>query len=333
MKLLFFDCHSYDKIYFEKVGANFSDIQLDYYNEKLSSTTANMTKGYDGVICFVNDKLDHSCLQKISENGIKAIFLRCAGYNNIDADTARKLNISIYRVPAYSPEAVAEHAVALLMTLNRKTHKSYLRIKEMNFSLEGLVGANLNGKTVGVVGLGKIGKCFCRIMNGFGAKLLAYDPQADLNWCKLNSVTLVSEAALLANSDIISFHCPLNENTHHFLNQNNILKTKQGCIIINTGRGALIETKALIEALKKKHIGGAALDVYEFESELFFTDHSAEIIQDDIISRLTSFPNVLITSHQGFLTSEALTQIAEVTLSNIIDFKNQTQILSHPNRV
>ena len=333
MKLLFFDCHSYDKTYFEKSALNFSEIQMDYCNEKLSLATANMTKGYEAVVCFVNDKLDRACLNKISENGVKAIFLRCAGYNNVDTATAQALNISVYRVPAYSPEAVAEHAVALLMTLNRKTHKSYLRIKEMNFSLEGLVGTNLFGKTVGLVGLGKIGQCFCRIMNGFGAKVLAYDPNPDLAWCQLNKVTLVSKDELLANSDVISFHCPLNENTHYFLNQNNIFKTKQGCIIINTGRGALIETKALIAALKKQHLGGAGLDVYEYESELFFTDRSAEIIQDDIIARLTSFPNVLVTSHQGFLTSEALVQIANVTLKNISDFKNKTNFSSHPNRV
>lgn len=333
MKLLFFDTHSYDKTYFDSSLSQFAGISIHYCSEKLNASTATMTKGYDGVVVFVNDTLSDECLKKLSENGVQSVFLRCAGYNNVDLSSAKKLNISIYRVPAYSPEAVAEHATALLLTLNRKTHKSYLRIKEMNFSLEGLVGQNLHLKTVGIVGLGKIGRSFGRIMNGFGARVIAYDPEADSAWCLQNNIATVSREQLLSDSDVISFHCPLNSETHHFLNQNNIFRTKKNCIVINTGRGALIETKALIEALKKKHIGGAGLDVYEFESELFFTDRSAEIIQDDIIARLTSFPNVLITSHQGFLTAEALTQIAETTLNNILDFKKHSHSSQHQNRV
>jgi D-lactate dehydrogenase len=333
MKIIFFNSHEYEVTYFNNHLLEFKQVSITYCKEKLNSSTAVMTKGFEGVICFVNDELGADCLKILADCGVKAIFLRCAGFNNVDIATANKLNLKVYRVPAYSPEAVAEHAIALLMTLNRKIHKAYLRSKEMNFSLEGLVGMNINGKTIGVVGLGRIGKSFCRIMSGYGVNILGFDPFADENWAKANGITLTSKENLLSNSDIISFHCPLNENTHHFLNLQNIFSIKKDSILVNTSRGALIETRALIQALKQKHVGGAALDVYEFESELFFTDHSAEIIQDDDISRLMSFPNVLITSHQGFLTKEALQQIALITLQNIMHFVEKTTQLTSPNLI
>lgn len=333
MRIIFFNCHEYEVKHFNKCLPDFPQLSVTYCSEKLNPSTAVMTKGYEGVICFVNDELSGDCLKILADCGIKAIFLRCAGFNNVDISAAHKLSLKVYRVPAYSPEAVAEHAMALLMTLNRKIHKAYLRSKEMNFSLEGLVGKNIHGKTIGVVGLGRIGKSFCRILSGYGVNILGFDPSADENWARANNITLTSKENLLANSDIISFHCPLNESTHHFLNNQNIFNIKKDCILVNTSRGALIETSALIQALKKKHVGGAALDVYEFESELFFTDHSAEIIQDDIISRLMSFPNVLITSHQGFLTEEALQQIATITLQNIMHFIEKTAQPVSPNLV
>lgn len=333
MKIIFFNSHDYEVTYFNKCLPKFSQLAITYCKEKLNPSTAVMTKGFEGVVCFVNDELNADCLKLLSDFGVKAIFLRCAGFNNVDMVAANKLSLKVYRVPAYSPEAVAEHAIGLLMTLNRKIHKAYLRSKEMNFSLEGLVGKNINGKTIGVVGLGRIGKSFCRILSGYGVNILAFDPFADETWAKNNNIALTSKENLLSNSDIISFHCPLNENTHHFLNSQNIFSIKKDCLLVNTSRGALIETKALIQALKKKHVGGAALDVYEFESELFFTDHSAEIIQDDVISRLMSFPNVLITSHQGFLTEEALQQIATITLQNIMHFVNRATAPSSANLI
>lgn len=325
MKLILFSCSNYDRFYFETAASQQKNISITYCNEKLNPATAVMTAGYDGVICFVNDILNENCLLTLSKNKVQAVFLRCAGYNNVDLEAAKKFNISVYRVPAYSPEAVAEHAVTLMLALNRKIHKAYSRTREMNFSLDGLVGKNISGQTVGVIGLGRIGKSFCKIMSGFGVNILGHDPAPDLKWISENKITLTSKEEILSQSDVISFHCPLNNETHHFLNSDNFLSLKKNCMLVNTSRGALIETTALIDALKKQHIAGAALDVYEFESELFFKDHSAEIIQDDTIARLTSFPNVLITAHQGFLTEQALQQISEITLKNVIDyFQNQS---------
>ena len=257
----------------------------------------------------------------MAENGIQLIALRCAGYNNIDLKAAAEKNIKVMRVPAYSPQAVAEHAVALILTLNRKTHKAYNRVRENNFSLEKLTGFNLYGKTVGVIGTGIIGQCFAKIMLGFGCKVLAYDikPNEEL---KASGVDYVELETLLETSDIISLHCPLNEHTHHLLNAEAFEKMKDGAMLINTGRGALIDTSAVVEALKSEKLGYLGIDVYEQESGLFFNDLSETVNKDDDFLRLMSFPNVLITGHQGFFTKEALEQIAQVTLKNLTDFEN-----------
>lgn len=321
MKIIFFNTQSFEEAAFKKNKNQFKDIQIDFYKESLNPKTIILAKGYDAVICFVNDQLDSACLEHLKEIGIKAIFLRSAGFNHVDAKKATELGLPVYRVPAYSPEAVAEHTVGLLLCLNRKIHKAYQRIREMNFSLEGLVGTNLKNKKVGVVGVGRIGKVFATIMASFGCEILLFDLNPDADFAKNIKARYTTKDELLTESDIISIHCPLTPATNHFINLNNIFTLKKGVTLINTSRGPLIETKALIAGLKKLHIGGAALDVYEFESELFFVDHSTEIIQDELIARLMSFPNVLITAHQGFLTAEALDEISLVTLRNITDYK------------
>ncbi len=320
MKLIFLNTQNFEEETFKKNLSKQKLPEIDFFKESLNSKTALLCKGYDGIISFVNDNLDAHCLQLLKDYGVKAIFLRSAGYNHVDIKKAVELNMPVYRVPAYSPEAVAEHSVALLLTLNRKTHKAYQRVREMNFSLEGLVGYNLKNKTVGVIGAGKIGKAFAKIIKGFGCKVIITDPSPDSKFLSEIGAELVSLDYLLSHSDIISVHCPLTTETHHLINKKNIFNLKKGAVILNTSRGGIIETTALISALKNSHLGGAALDVYEFESELFFADHSSEIIQDDTIARLMSFPNVLITAHQGFLTHEALDEISKTTLSNILDF-------------
>jgi D-lactate dehydrogenase len=321
MKLMFFNSQSFEVESFKKNFFETPSVHVDFCEARLNAYTATMCKGYDGVISFVNDKLDAKCLQLLHDYGVKAVFLRSAGYNHVDIKKAHALNMPVYRVPAYSPEAVAEHSVALLLTLNRKTHKAYQRVREMNFSLEGLVGYNLKNNTVGIIGAGKIGKSFAKIMAGFGCRVIIYDPEIDPVFAAEINAEYVTFEHLLTRSDIISIHCPLTAQTHHLINSQNIFELKKGCVLVNTSRGAIIETKALISALKNSHIGGAALDVYEFESELFFADHSGEIIQDETITRLMSFPNVLITAHQGFLTAEALDEISNTTLTNILDFR------------
>jgi D-lactate dehydrogenase len=319
MKVAFFSTKSYDKEYFDRVNSD-GHHQFTYFEAALNPATAALAKEHNAVCLFVNDKADKESLEQLSANKIKLIALRCAGFNNVDLEAAQKKNIRIVRVPAYSPEAVAEHAVALILTLNRKTHKAYNRIREGNFSLEKLTGYNLHGKTAGVIGTGKIGQAFCRIMLGFGCKILAYDKfpseemiKAGIHYCSLDQV--------LSQSDIISLHCPLLPETHHLINKQAFSKMKKGVMLINTSRGAVIDTAAAIDALKKEKLGYFGIDVYEQEEKLFFRDLSERIIADDMISRLISFPNVLITSHQGFFTKEALEQIATVTLKNINDFE------------
>ena len=329
MKLALFNSQSFEEKHFKQTIQEYKNIQIDYFSESLNAKNAVLCAGYDGIICFVNDKLDASCLTELSKHGVKVLFLRSAGYNHVDINQARKLSLPVYRVPAYSPQAVAEHAVALLLTLNRKTHKAYLRIREMNFSLEGLVGYNLNRKTVGIIGAGKIGRVFAQIISGFGCKILIADPVPDTKLADGIQARYVPLVELLKSSDVISIHCPLTPETHHLINHANIGVLKNGAVLINTSRGSIIETHALISALKTASLGGAALDVYEFESELFFADHSSEIIQDETISRLLSFPNVLVTAHQGFLTEESLEQISQITLDNISDFmKNGPESVS-----
>lgn len=316
MVISVFDTHHFDRAALEKENAALGHA-LHFFEARLEHKTARLASGCQAVCVFVNDVLDRPTLTALHENGIRLIALRCAGYNNVDLKAAHDLGLTVVRVPDYSPYAVAEHAVALLLALNRKLTRSYNRVRESNFSLEGLVGFDLHGKTIGIVGTGKIGAVFANIMAGFGCRLLAFDAiqRKDL------PVTYVDRNQLLVESDIISLHVPLLPDTYHFLKAETIVKLKRGALIINTSRGGLIEAHALLDALKSGHIGGAALDVYEEEAGVFFHDLSGQILQDDVLARLISLPNVLITSHQAFLTHEALANIAQTTLNNISAFE------------
>ena len=313
MKIAVFSTQKYDREFLSAVPTEHKFI---FFEAQLNNDTMNLTQGFDGVCIFVNDHADSEIISELKNNGIKVIALRCAGFNNVDVKAAEKAGIRVVRVPAYSPEAVAEHAVALIMTLNRKTHKAYLRIKENNFSLERLTGFNIYGKTVGVVGTGKIGKAFCKIMLGFGAKDIAYDKFEDEEAKKLG-IKYVTFEEVLKNSDIISLHCPLTPETKYMIDWEAFANMKDGVMLINTSRGALINTKDAILALKRGKIGYLGIDVYEQEEHLFYKDLSENIIPDDTIARLMSFPNVMMTSHQGFFTKEALTEIAATTVGNI----------------
>jgi D-lactate dehydrogenase len=324
MKIAFFSSKSYDKYYFERQN---SEHELFFYETALNHDTATLAKGYDAVCAFVNDQLDATTLNVLQQQGIRLVLLRCAGYNNVDIPAATMLGIKVYRVPAYSPEAVAEHTLALILTLNRKTHKAYNRVREFNFSIENLVGFNLHGKTVGVVGTGNIGAAFCQIMLGMGCRVMAYDLNKNAS-LMARGVQYVALEQLLHSSDIISLHCPLYSQTLHLINEKTIAAMKNGVMLINTSRGGLIDTKAVIQALKTGKIGNLGIDVYEQEADIFFKDISDYIIQDDIIARLMTFPNVLITGHQAFLTEEALEQIAATTLQNCYNFQHQIKSLS-----
>jgi D-lactate dehydrogenase len=322
MKLTFFSSQPYDRIFFERYNDSLG-FELNFLDVALDEATVSLAKASDAVCVFVNDKVTAPVVASLKENGTKVIALRCAGFNNVDIEACRQHEIRVCRVPAYSPEAVAEHAVAMILTLNRKTHKAYNRVREQNFSLNGLLGFNLHGKTVGVIGTGNIGKAFCRIMLGFGCTVKAFDLVANKEM-EAMGVTYHPLMEVL-QSDIISLHCPLNEQTRHLIGPETIGYVKKGAMLINTGRGALIDTKTMIEALKKGYISALGLDVYEQEEKLFFRDLSTKIIQDDDIQRLMSFPNVLITAHQAFFTDEALSQIAMTTLNNV------SQLLKNSN--
>lgn len=319
MNVAFFSTKSYDKSSFDPLISTFGH-QFTYFEAKLDRHSAILAKGHDAVCAFVNDQLDKITLKKLTEEGVKLIALRCAGYNQVDIKEATKLGIKVVRVPAYSPEAVAEHAMALILTLSRKTHKAYNRVRENNYSIEGLTGMNLNGKTVGVIGTGAIGVAFCKIALGFGCKVLAFDPYENQKLKSLG-VSYNSVQELLKKSDIISMHCPLTPETRHMINTSSLQHMKDGCMLINTSRGALIETKSVIRALKSGKVGYLGIDVYEQEEDLFFQNRSEEILQDEQIARLMTFPNVLVTGHQAFLTHEALHQIARTTLENLTDFQ------------
>lgn len=318
MKISFYDTHAFEKSNFENLFKT-HNYRFDFHYTRLTEKTAELAKGADCVCVFVNDALNATVLEKLKLGGVKLIALRSAGYNHVDLAAAKKLSLKVVRVPEYSPYAVAEHAVALLLTLNRKTHKAYNRTRENNFSLDGLVGFDLHEKTIGLVGLGRIGSVMAHIMKGFGCKVLGYDQIQNPELVRLG-VEYVDLQTVLKNSDVISLHVPLNKETLHIINTNTLALTKPGVILINTSRGGLIETKALIKFLKNSHIGAAGLDVYEEEADIFFQDHSEHILQDDVLSRLMTFPNTLITSHQGFLTAEALKNIADTTLENINDY-------------
>lgn len=324
MNIAVFSTQSYDREYLNRFN---SDAQhtLEYIEAALTPATATLAEGYDAVCVFVNDDVGEQVLDKLHAAGVRLIALRCAGFNNVDLRHAAKLGITVVRVPAYSPRAVAEHAVALLLTLNRKTHKAYNRVREHNFSLDNLTGFDLYGKTVGVIGTGKIGDAFCRIMLGFGCRVLAYDlyPNPEL---EAAGVEYTSMDALIPASDVISLHCPLTPDTRHCIRAEVIDRMKDGVMLINTSRGGLVNTRDVITALKRGKIGHLGIDVYEQEEELFFRDLSNQIIQDDEIARLITFPNVLITAHQGFFTREALDQIAGTTMDNITAFEQGDEL-------
>jgi len=324
MRLAIFSTKSYDRESFSKINQDFNH-QLTFFEAPLNKDTVNLTVDHEAICVFVNDRLNKETIEKLSENDIKLIALRCAGFNNVDVAAAAEQGMKVVRVPAYSPYAVAEHAVALILTLNRKTHKAFNRIRETNFSLERLSGFDLYGKTVGVIGTGTIGKVFIRIMRGFGCQVYAYDkfPSDEL---KKEGLEYLEMNDLLSTSDIISLHCPLTPETLHLINKESIAHMKRGTMLINTSRGGLINTKDIIKALKHGKIGYLGIDVYEQEENLFFKDLSESIIQDDQIMRLMTFPNVLITAHQGFFTTEALNQIGTVTLQNLKDFEKGEEL-------
>lgn len=319
MKIAFFSAKPYDKLFFNNYIPQ--GIEIEYFETHLGPHITDVVNGFDAVCVFVNDKLTADVINALAAKGVKIIALRCAGFNNVDLEAAKANNIRVCRVPAYSPEAVAEHAVAMILTLNRKTHKAYNRVREQNFSLNGLLGFNLHGKTVGVIGTGKIGRTFCRIMLGFGCTVVAYDLFKDTG-LEAIGVTYKAMDEVLKSADIVSLHCPLTTENHYLINKDTLAGMKNGVMIINTSRGGLICTTDVIESLKKGHIGYLGLDVYEQEEKLFFKDLSANIIQDDEIQRLMSFPNVLVTAHQAFFTDEALTQIAQVTLASIVQLSS-----------
>lgn len=316
MKVAFFDTKPYDIPAFEKLGKE-KDIFFKFYEIKLSEDTVQLARGCEAVCVFVNDTVNASVIDKLCELGVKALALRCAGYNNVDIRYANG-KLRIVRVPAYSPYAVAEHAMALLLTSVRRVHKAYIRTRDHNFSLNGLTGFDLHGKTVGVVGTGRIGSVFVNICRGFGMKVIAYDKLPAPN----SGIEYVDLEQLFRSSDIISFHCPLTEETYHMIDESTVKKLKKGVVIINTSRGALIDAEALLEGIKARKIGAACLDVYEEEADVFFQDFSDHIIADDTLARLISMPNVIVTSHQAFLTEEALSNIAETTVSNLIACQN-----------
>lgn len=318
-RIAFYDTRSYDKNSFEKENEN-RNFDIEYYEFRLSEKTAFTAKGFEAVCVFVNDVVNAEVLETLKSCGIKLVLLRCAGFNNVDLDAAAKNGIKVARVPAYSPHAVAEHAVALLMSLTRHIPQAYLRTKTQNFNIEGLTGRDLFGLTAGVFGTGKIGRVMAEILKGFGMKIICYDPYPNNEWADKNGFTYVDVDTIFKTSDVLTFHCPLTDQTRHIVNHDTTKMMKHDAVIINTGRGALIDTKALVHALKHKYIGGAALDVYEEESQFFFKDWSAEVLTDDVLARLLTFPNVIITGHQAFLTSTALANIAQVTLDNFTDF-------------
>lgn len=314
-----FDTKSYDREYFDAAPAA-AGLQLRYLEHRLNESTTVTADGAAAVCCFVNDRLDRNVLARLHQAGVRHVALRCAGFNNVDLAAAKELGLTVTRVPAYSPHAVAEHTVALLLTLNRKIHRAHNRVREQNFSLAGLVGFDLHGKTAGVVGTGKIGKLTAGILRGFGMHVLAYDPFPDPVWAAQHKIDYVPNLDLFARSDVISLHSPLTPETHHLVNEPSLAAMKRGAFLVNTSRGKLIDTAALIGALKTGRLGGVALDVYEEEEGVFFEDHSDHVLADDELARLLSFPNVLITAHQAFLTREALGEIARVTAENLQRF-------------
>lgn len=317
IRIAFFDAKDYDRNSFVKASED-GEFEITYFETRLTERTTRLAEGYDAVCVFVNDDINRQVIDALVAMGVRLVALRCAGYNNVDVEYAYQ-KIHIVRVPAYSPYAVAEHAMALLLTSIRRIHKAYIRTKDFNFSLNGLTGFDLHGKTVGVVGTGKIGRIFIDICRGFGMHVIAYDKFP----AEGSGIEYVSIDELWQRSDIISFHCPLTDENYHMVDANTIAKMKKGVVLINTSRGALIDSEALVEGIKMRKVGAACLDVYEEESNVFFHDYSNHIVDDDTLARLISMPNVIVTSHQAFLTEEALTNIADTTLQNVVDFFSQ----------
>ncbi|MEA5489710.1 MULTISPECIES: 2-hydroxyacid dehydrogenase [Pseudanabaena] len=326
MKTAFFNTKSYDRQSFNTANKQHQH-EIIFFECHLSHETVSLAAGYSAVCIFINDYLDTEMLEKLAQGGTKLIALRSAGFNHVDLTAASHLGLTIVRVPAYSPYAVAEHAVALILSLNRKVHRAYNRVREGNFSIEGLLGFDLHGATVGVIGTGRIGAIFAQIMRGFGCKLIGYDAYQN-SACLDMGMTYVQISELFAQSDIISLHCPLTPDSHHLINTEAIAQMKAGTMLINTSRGGLIDTQAAINGLKSGAIGYLGIDVYEQEADLFFEDLSNEVIQDDTFQRLLTFPNVIVTGHQAFFTSHALANIAETTLANITEFEQSGSCLN-----
>jgi len=318
VRILVYNARSFEQPYFER--ANLDRHDLSFIEPRLDRNTAPLAEGYEGVCAFTNDCLDEPCLQKLDELGVRLVALRCAGFNQVDVAAAERLNMTVARVPAYSPQAVAEHTVGLMLTLNRRIHRAYNRVREGNFSLDGLMGFDMHGKTVGVIGTGRIGTAAAHILGGFGCRLLAFDVQPN-DECRRLGVDYVALDELLPQCDIITLHCPLTPETHHMIDDNAIRRVKPGVMLVNTSRGAVVDTQALIRGLKSQQIGSLGLDVYEEEADLFFQDLSDRVIQDDVFARLLTFPNVVITAHQAFFTREAVQNIADTTLANITGFE------------
>lgn len=335
MKVAVFDIHKFERPFFEKENEKFHQ-DLTFFEVRLTSETAPLARGFSGVCVFAHDDLNQNTLEELKKGETKLLALRSAGFNHVDIAAASKLGFKVVRVPEYSPYAVAEHATALLLALNRKIYRAHERVRELNFSLDGLVGFDLHGKTVGIIGVGKIGSVMARIMHGFGCRVLGYDltPNRELqNEIRMEYVTLKT---LFRDSDVISLHVPFSESTRHLINEATFAQMKKGVYLINTGRGALVDTRSLIQNLKSGRIGAAGLDVYEEEENIFFSDLSSAGIQDDLLARLLTFPNVLITAHQGFLTFEALENIVRTTLQNISDFEQGKPLVNevaHVKRV
>lgn len=318
MKILFYDTKNYDRDSFQETLANFPGLEIEYTKSDLDPRTATLAEDFDAVCAFVSSDVGAHTIEILHQKGIRLILMRCAGFNNIDMDAAKRYDIRVMRVPGYSPEAVAEHAMALALAANRRLYKAYNKVRENDFSLSGLMGTNFFEKTAGIIGTGKIGAAMCRICRGFGMKVIAYDVHE--NPALKDFVEYVSLETLLSDSDVISLHCPLMDSTYHMINIDTIRQMKDGVILVNTSRGALVKTDDLIEGIRMHKFAGVGLDVYEEETNNVFEDRSEEILEHSTTARLLSFPNVMITSHQGFFTREALSAIAETTLQNALDF-------------
>lgn len=327
MRVAFFSTRSYERPVFEAANPLHGHT-LTFFDASLDATTAGLARGHDAVCLFVNDRADAAVLRELKNAGVRLVALRSAGFNNVDLPEAQRLELPVVRVPEYSPHAVAEHAMCLILALNRKIHRAYFRVRELNFSLDGLLGFDLHGSTVGVIGTGRIGAAMVRILNGFGTQILASDPNPNDELVQRYGVRYVTLPELYSASNVITLHCPLTPQTHHLIDAEAFAQMNPNAILINTGRGALINSRALITALKARRIGGAGLDVYEEEEGIFFHDLSQRVLHDDVLARLLTFPNVLITSHQGFLTHEALGNIAATTLANITAYEKGDELVN-----